>query len=312
LKWLAIINPTSGGGRTLGRWKSQIKPILGKFNIKYDEAFTKHPKHAIELTHKEIENYDGVLAIGGDGTTNEVLNGILSSSTPDKIFGIIPTGTGNDIANTCQVHLDITKACLILVPGKNIIKKIDIGVVKGRNFEGKNIERYFAGVASFGFDAEVGYDTNKRSKRFPGTINYIISVFKTLITVKDRLFKISLIEGNETTQIINEQAFLLAVGNGKSYGGGMLICPDADIYDGRFHGTILKKVSKIEFTKVFPSVYKGEHVTHPAIRLFEGPELLVQTNKRTLYQVDGEILGYTPVKVTTLPKKLNVLIPKNS
>ena len=97
LKWLAVINPTSAGGRALKSWY-YIKQILQKLQINYDEVITEYSAHAIELVRKESSNYDGILAIGGDGTTNEVLNGILLSSSPNTALGIIPTGTGNDIA----------------------------------------------------------------------------------------------------------------------------------------------------------------------------------------------------------------------
>lgn len=304
--WLAVINPESAGGRTRKRWL-YITKLLNKLQIKYDEVFTEFSSHAINIVQEKVSKYDGILVIGGDGTVNEVINGIMSSSSSDTVLGIIPSGTGNDIANSFGLSSDIVIACKIIAFG--VPKTVDIGVTKGRNFENKIVSRYFAGVASFGFDADVSNDANNSTKRLSGTANYIVAVFKNLVTMKDRPFKVTLLEKGHFS-VIEENAYLLAVGNSPYYGGGMKICPDADFHDGRFSITLVKGVSKLEFIKVFPSVFKGEHLKHPAVMVFDAPELVIKTGMKTLYQVDGEVIGPTPVKVTTISDALKVMLPK--
>ena len=302
LHWLAVINPVSGGGRTLKGWQ-RIKYNLEILNISFDEVFTEYSGHAIKLVKQEAPKYHGILVVGGDGTTNEVINGILTSTSPETILGIIPSGTGNDIANGFGLpYDDINKACQLIRNGTT--KKVDVGITKGRNFTGNIVYRYFG---SFGFDADVSFEANKTGKRLSGTANYIVTIFKTLVILKSRLFKISLIENGSVTNTVEEKAFLFAVGNGAWYGAGMKICPEASVFDATFNATMVKEVSKLNFIKVLPTVFEGKHISHPEVRTFKASEFLVQNGAKTMYQVDGEVIGCTPTSVRTLPLVLNIM-----
>jgi YegS/Rv2252/BmrU family lipid kinase len=306
-KWLAVVNLKSAAGRTKARWKIS-KQYLDKLNVRYDEAESEYHTHTISIVMKELANYDGIISVGGDGTVNEVINGILHTSK-DKLLSIIPTGTGNDLANTFQLHLDLRKACKTLTTG--IPRSVDVGYLIGKDFDNKSVKRYFGGTASFGFDAKINLDTNNSTKRLPGTWNYIRSLVKNLITLKPNKYIISF--NNLVTnkkEYLEKDLLVFVIGNGKFYGSGIMVCPGASVTDSKFHITFANPLSRLEVIKVFPKMYSGEHLKHPEVFVLETDELEIKNTTKALYQVDGEVLGFTPVKIKTVPKVLNVLTPK--
>ncbi|MHA2174691.1 MAG: diacylglycerol/lipid kinase family protein, partial [Candidatus Hodarchaeales archaeon] len=184
--------------------------------------------------------------MGGDGTANEVLNGILKAEKPG-IFSVIPIGTGDATTAYGIPEGDLEAAVQCLVKGQN--KIFDVGYCE-------NAERYFAGVASMGFDAEVADRESKGSKRFKGTRSYQIALGKILF--KFRPFNLSI--QIDEDQKIESRSMLLAIGNGKRYGGGMHICPDAEVTDGKFAVTTVRKMSRITLLRFFSTVYDGNHL----------------------------------------------------
>lgn len=303
LQWLAIVNPTSAGGRSLHRW-TQVSPLLRRLGLRFDEVFTEGPGHATQLAREAVETYDRILSVGGDGTTYEILNGMLTSPTVVPL-GIVPAGTGNDLPNAFGLPLDLRQACHVIASG--VPRSVDAAVVRGRGFDGRPVQKYWAGVASFGFDADVTYYANLLSKSLPGTLNYVRGIMKGLITVKEHLFRVTLLREGQVGQVVDLAGFLLAVGNGCYYGAGMKVCPDASVYDGLLNVTFLRGIPKLEFLRVFPRVYSGTHLTHPAIQTYTADELIIQNPHKVRFQVDGEVLGHTPARVKVLPKAFKVL-----
>ncbi|MHA2318987.1 MAG: diacylglycerol/lipid kinase family protein [Candidatus Hodarchaeales archaeon] len=292
-----IINPTAAGGRVEKIWKKKLKPILDE-KLDYDYEFTTHPGHAIDIARTRVnEGYKVICSVSGDGTANEVINGILKA---DKlgIYAAFTVGTGNDIATVFGVpEGDINALIDCLINGKD--KKFDIGYCQVA-------DRYFAGVASMGFDAEVADRSNKGDKKRSGTRNYQIAIFKTLLKFKPY----NIIIEPDSSEPISGPRMLIAIGNGKRYGGGMHICPDASPDDGKFHGTTLKKISRLSLIRLFPRTYDGKHMTHKAVETFEGTRIRVSSpDNSCLYQVDGEILGFLPETFISKPSLLTVRVP---
>ena len=314
LKWLMVINPASGGGRAKKKWKKQIKPYLEKLRVDFDDYFTQGPEDAISFVKDNVSQYDGVVAVGGDGTSNEVINGIIKGTLEkglknDKYFLVIPAGTGNDIANALNMpYKDITASCDLLDPEITPKEKYtDVGKVTGTTFSNETITRYFSGVLSVGFDASVAYKS-KDSKFLPGTASYVKALLTNIIWLKSIDFNLKLKKEDEIKEL-NEHGVLLAIGIGQYYGAGMKICPDAVIDDGLFDLTFLKKIPRRTLLRVFPKVYSGNHVSHPAVILERASVIDITTNEDTLWQVDGEVIGHPPLKAEVLPKALKVLIP---
>ncbi|MFW9902786.1 MAG: diacylglycerol/lipid kinase family protein [Candidatus Thorarchaeota archaeon] len=293
-----VINPVASGGRVEAIWRDEIKPLVDERGLEYDFEFTSSPQHAIEIARTRVnEGYKIICSVGGDGTANEVLNGILKAEKPG-IFAAIPVGTGDDVPTAFGIpEGDVEAAVECLVKGQN--KDFDVGYCE-------TADRYFAGVASMGFDAEVADRTNKGSKRFGGTRSYQIALAQTLLKFRpyDLLIQI---DGDQT---IEGQRMLLAIGNGKRYGAGMHICPNAEVTDGKFTATTLRKMSRITLVRFFPTVYEGNHLTHDSVDTFEGKIMHVDSpKKKCLYQVDGEIMGYLPETFVTKPNHLMVRVP---
>ncbi|MFV2014507.1 MAG: diacylglycerol kinase family protein [Candidatus Heimdallarchaeota archaeon] len=316
LKWLAIINPASGGGRAKRKWKKKIRNLLESFGVDFTEYITTEPNDAIKKIKNEIDLYDGFIAVGGDGTSNEVLNGILQGTIEqgkenNKLFAIIPAGTGNDLANAFDLpYKDLEASCNLLKSGNATTRLVDVGKVTGNDFNDESIVRYFCGVFSSGFDAKVAYKTNHGTKWIPGTASYVKALLTNIIWLDSSKFNVKINNGQNFDSFTKE-GILIAVGVGPYYGAGMKICPDARVDDGIFHVTFLNKIPRRTLLRVFPKVYDGKHVTHKAVNLFSGPEVEIQSDDDTLWQVDGEIIGKIniPVKIETLPRILKVLSP---
>ena len=306
-RWLAIINPVSGGGKVKKRWNKIIKPEFESIGLQYTEYFTTAPDDAIHKIVDSIDEFDGFIAVGGDGTCNEVLNGILHGTVEknkqnNKLFAMVPAGTGNDICTAIGVpSKDIKKACQLFVNGQ--LKKIDTGKAQGINFKGEETTRYFNGVLSTGFDAEVARKTNTSSKFLPGTFNYVKSILTSLLGMKTRGYTFK-INGTEIT----ENGILLAVGLGPYYGGGMNVCPYAKVDDGYLDIVFVKKVTRRTLLRVLPKVYDGNHITHPAVVEYESDAIEISNTIDTYWQTDCVIIGFTPVKISTVREGLTVLI----
>ena len=268
---LFIINPIAGGGKA-NSLISQIKESMDKHNRKYDIILTSKPKEAIEISKENVDKYEIIVAVGGDGTINEVAKGIIS--TGRGTLGIIPGGTGNDMAKSLGISMDPQKSLEIL--NRGFKKEIDIGTVNNSSF---------FNIASVGLDAEVIENHNKFKSRIRGGKVYILSVIYTLFNFKDKDLEIE-IDG----KILNEKIMLLAVGNGKYYGGGMKIIPTAKINDGFLHICIVSGISKIKTMILFPTIFKGNHIKYEKyVRIYKAKKIKIKSKTKISINVDGEV-----------------------
>ncbi|MHA2305012.1 MAG: diacylglycerol/lipid kinase family protein, partial [Candidatus Hodarchaeales archaeon] len=293
-----IVNPTAGGGRVSKIWIDEVKPLLDEHKVEYDFEMTTHHQHAIEIARTRVnEGYKMICSVGGDGTANEIVNGILKAEK-EAIFTAFAIGTGNDIPTVFGLpELDIEAAFDCLINGKE--KTFDVGYCE-------TADRYFVGVASMGFDAEVADRSNKRSKKRKGTA-YQLAIVETIL--KFRPYNLVITPDDNTP--IGAKRMLLAIGNGKRYGAGMHICPEADPTDGKFNVTTLRKISRISLLRLFPKTYEGKHITHKKVDTHEGKKFYIESiDKECLYQVDGEILGYLPETFVTKPNAITVRVPE--
>lgn len=293
MKIKLIINPNSSRERAKNKIK-HIEEYIKILDSDYSIDFTQRPKHAIELARKAAnEKNEIVIAVGGDGTVHEVINGIYGTNSS---LGIIPIGAGNDISVCLGIpQKDIKKAIEIIKIGKT--KKIDLGKINGE---------YFVGVAGTGFDTMVVDFTfkNRNLLKLLGSLFYIYGVYNVLIRFKPIFFKLI-----TKDNIIEKKAMTIAVGNSWMYGGGMKVVPDAKLDDGLFDVCIVEEISKLEFLKVFPRVFSGTHITHPAVKIFRTNFLRIESNRKISVQADGEIIKSLPVNFEIIPKALNAIVP---
>jgi diacylglycerol kinase (ATP) len=290
-----IVNPAAQRGRVGRRWEQELRPALDAAGIKCTFALTRAPGHAIELAAEAAKKgHPVVCAVGGDGTSNEVFNGLLQARTGAS-FAAIPVGSGNDVPATFGIpEKDPAAAIACLRDGQDLI--FDVGYAK-------EADRYFAGAASIGFDADV---TDRASRQTMDRKSYILAVFQTLMTFRPYDLRI-VVDGREMAR---EPRMLAAIGNGKRYGGGMHACPGAEVDDGRFAVTALRKMRRVRLLLVFPKVFDGRHVTHPQVDTFEGVIVEVSALDRPCrYQLDGDVMGTLPETFETRAKLLKVRVP---
>ncbi len=268
-KWLIILNPVAGGGRAK-KLEGLIRSELAKENIDYDLALTSGPGEASILA--ENENYGTVVAVGGDGTINEVAKGLMKRK--GARLGIIPAGTGNDLSRSLSIPKDTCQAIKILVEGRT--KKLDIGCIN---------KHKFLNVASAGFDGEVVRNTNRVKEHFKSNLAYVLGVIITLFNYKKK--KVILQIDNKTYE---RSLILLAVGNGNYYGGGMLILPDAEMDDGYLHLCLVKDASMITLLGLFPTIFKGKHIgLKRYVEIFKAKKVTIKSQEGITINFDGEI-----------------------
>lgn len=271
-KILFIVNPVAGGGKT-----KEVVPIikssLGNKDVEYDIVFTTKPKEATDLVKKLLDKgYTKVVAVGGDGTVNETAFGITEKGK--GILGILPSGTGNDLARALNIPLNPKEALKNILNGK--IKNIDIGTVN---------DNLFFNISSIGFDAEVVLITDKIKNKIKSSISYVIAL---LITVfKFKCIEVDL-EIDDVT--VKSHVLLVAVGNGKYYGGGINILPMADMEDGYFHVCVVKKLSKLKLLLLLPTIINGSHIKRKKyVKIFKAKKVKLKSRNNIFLNIDGEL-----------------------
>jgi diacylglycerol kinase (ATP) len=280
--WALVINPVAGQGKgaTVGTyvagWLAQRKIpytiVTGNSSI----ALADH----LGLFIEKNPECKGVIAVGGDG----LLHIILQRVTPAQIpFTIIPAGTGNDFARTLGWDLADFDQQLSAVTSTEPTF-IDLGLVDGE---------WFGAILSTGFDSVVNEKAN--TLQWPkGPMKYNAAIAMELARFKPRHYEITLDD-----RTISTDAMLIAVSNGRSYGGGMMVCPNANISDGMFDVMVLHPVSKIEFIKVFPRVFAGTHISHPAVEIVRSKTVRIES--KAIAYADGERIGQLPVSAECIP-----------
>ncbi|WP_422485754.1 diacylglycerol/lipid kinase family protein [Gudongella sp. DL1XJH-153] len=289
-KYLFIVNPTAGSGKTK-TYIQFIEDYMSSSNREYKLVVTTRPKEAT-LIVTENPDYNICVSVGGDGTTNEVAKGILERGS--GILGIIPSGTGNDMAQALKLDMDRNRAIQRVLNGK--VASIDLGKVRGD---------YFFNIASVGFDAWVVSETDKIKRVVKGKTAYVLGVLAGLLTYRSREVSIE-IDG----MTIKRKATLVAVGNGQSYGGGMKILPMASIYDDMLDVCVVKDISNLKILFLFPSIFKGEHIKYKKhVEFFRGRNVKVTLDYRQLLNIDGElfVIEDEVVEFTLSNKKLSVI-----
>jgi len=273
--WLVAINPSSGHGKG-ATYANRVLKFLSLSGEQY-QVFSASNAHQLRIEVEsalDSQDFEGVISVGGDGLAHLLLQLVVPRSIP---IAVIPAGTGNDIVRTLGWSLDNLEGYLdriISTPAQ----PIDLGNVDSE---------WFAAILSTGFDSVVNERAN--SLKWPkGPQRYNAAIALELPKFHPIQYEITMDSLKITTD-----AMLIAVGNGRSYGGGMLVCPHAQLTDGLFDVMILEPVSKIEFLKVFPKVFTGTHISHPAVKTYRTKKISI--NADAVAYADGERIGQAPV-----------------
>jgi YegS/Rv2252/BmrU family lipid kinase len=304
-RYYVIVNPTSGRGRGEESYPL-IENELRKLNLDFEMRRTDAPGHAIELAEEASgAGFDVVVAAGGDGTSNEVVNGLVRARLNGRgsaATGVISVGRGNDFAFGVYTPPDLVEACESLAADRRLT--IDVGLLTGGDYpEG----RYFGNGVGIGFDAVVGFEALKL-KRLHGFPSYIVAALKTIFLY----FKAPTVRIEYNGTEITQGALMVSIMNGRRLGGGFMMAPDGEIDDGLFDLTIADQVSKATTFELLLRFMQGTQAEHSAISQ-------TQTSKVTVTAVEGVLPAHADgetmceagqrLEIEIVTKALEVIVP---
>ena len=303
-RWMIIVNPNAGVQKGTKEWP-KIHRIIEKEGVDHDFLLTEHKDHAIHLTRKSIEKgYRKIVVVGGDGTLNEVLNGIFLQQTcpvQDIIMGMIPIGTGNDWCRMFNVPFEYEGAVKLLKQQNTFVQ--DVGKVSYQKKD-QTYDRYFMNVTGMGYDALVAKKTNLfKEKGYGGPLTYLWFVFASLFQYK---FLDAVIEVDGNPEFKGE-IFSMNVGICKYNGGGMMQVPNAIPDDGLLDMTLIVKAPKWLVIRHTNKLYNGTLINLDIVKTFRGKTIRIRSTRKIYLEADGESLGHTPFTYEILPKALRVV-----
>jgi YegS/Rv2252/BmrU family lipid kinase len=297
-----IVNPVAGANSTFRKWP-HINRFLRYLGFKFDYSYTEGVGHAIELARTAaLSGYRYLVTVGGDGTINEVANGLVSVKTddPNTSIGVVNTGTGSDFVRSLNLPRDFKTACsALLSPNRQVI---DCGVVE--YYDGnKTKSRLFLNSAGAGFDAEVARATGNLHKYMRGTVPYLIGLARTLFGYQNKEVRLKIDEKEEKKKILS-----VVVANGRFFGGGMKVAPEADVTDGLLDIISVGDYGKLELIRDLPLIYKGEHIKRPKVNMHRALKVNIESSEKILVHADGEVLGQGPANFWLIPGALRVVV----
>lgn len=308
-RYKIILNPTAGKGAA-GRSIDLVKTCLEEHHIEYDLVLTEYAWHAAELTEKAIiEGYDVVVAVGGDGTLNEVLNGIMLSrqnGIGDAALGMIPIGRGNDFAFGMGIPIEVSESVKVLAGGFR--RKIDVGWVTSELYpEG----RFIGNGIGIGYDAMVGFiNAKQKLGGFPG---YLVAALRTMYIYQPApVMEIEMSTNGAVLKTITQPSLMVSIMNGRRMGGGFMMTPDSLSDDGLFNLCIVHDMNKPSIIALIPRFFSGTQAVHPAVQTGQAEKITVRALQGTLpAHGDGETLCVEgkEISIKIIPQAIELVSP---
>jgi diacylglycerol kinase (ATP) len=286
------------------RLKDKLTKLLPNTYKIYDKL-TDRQGHAKDLAFEAInENADIIIAAGGDGTLNEVINGIMLASPEQRekvIIALFPQGTGNDFARTAGVPKTVNELAKSILDEK--YGKIDIGLASFQSADGKNHSRYFDNITEIGVGAKTVEIVNKSKKKLGSTLTFFLGVVRAFVGYKRQSVRIKTTDFQWTGKIV-----AVCAANGCYFGSGLGIAPGAKMDDGKLSLVIVGNIRILHFLKYLPSLRKLKLIKHPEIHYLEIESCEIITNESYPVEMDGENIGFTPLSVKVIPLAIRFLM----
>lgn len=296
----AIVNPHSAGGRTGRMWPALRKKIPGNLEVRMTAA----PNEATNLTrHALREGFDRIIAVGGDGTINEVVNGFFEHDAPvnpNASLAVIPLGTGGDFRRSLGID-SVDSAISLLEQGYPT--RIDIGRVRHRCPSGEMKLRYFANVVSFGMGGEVAARAKNALSRVSGKAAFLYATAEVFLRYSPKMVELRL-DGEPAG--VRFGILNIAIGNGRYHGGGMHVCPRARLDDGLLEVTVIEALGMYELARDMKVLYSDNLYVHPKTRHFHARTVIAEAATPVSIEVDGEPLGTLPVELSLMPRAIPI------
>ena len=296
-----LVNPAAANGSTGRRWPEIAHQAAG-VGLEGDALLSERRGHLGELAREAALGGARLLVVvGGDGSISEVVNGLAGIESPPAV-ALIPRGTGGDFVRTFAIPNDIAAAARVALTGDT--RSIDLGRVDYRSWDGGDGSSLFANVASAGMSGAIAQRANDTSKALGAKASYLWATFavfagwsavETRLTVDD--------ESREG------RMFDVVVANGRFFGGGMKMCPDAAPDDGLLDVVTIGDVTKRDLVMTMPKIYRGTHLPHPKAEALRGRVVTVETDEPVPVELDGEQPGTTPARFEVLPGALQLRVP---
>ncbi|MGH7722273.1 MAG: diacylglycerol/lipid kinase family protein [Candidatus Dormibacteria bacterium] len=306
---LVIVNPASAGGRTTRRWPV-LRLALDRAGVQHDTHHTAAPHDATSATARALTGgYTRIVACGGDGTLNEVVNGFFTPSgaplNEAAILGLLPSGTGGDFRRTIGLPSDPSALAAILAA--NHTRRIDTGRIVYDS--PATAPRQFINIADCGVGGEVVARVNRSGSKgggVRGTVVFLGISLRALLTFGGR--RVRLILDGESLQLDVQN---VVIANGRCFGGGMRIAPAAELDDGRFDLVVLPALGRLRTLIAIPSVYRGTHISQPGVVVRRASEVRIEPldNRQLLFDIEGEQIGAAPATLTCWPSSLRFCVP---
>lgn len=295
-KALVVFNPQAGRGRGHKR-AQEVQQALQAASIASESVVSEARGHAIELAQRAaLAGWELIVAAGGDGTINEVVNGLMLAEAEGATsrLGVMPIGSGNDFAGSLGIPLDLGEAAQRLARG--VVRCIDLGRVNGR---------YFDNNVGLAFEAMIGIEAH-RVTWLRGQPQYLLAVFRAMASYPFPVVDIYKDDGDR----LAKQILLISVGNNRRNGGGFLVNPDAVPDDGLLDLCIADAIPRLEILRLLPKVMKGTHRGEPVVEMTRTTRLVVESSDPLPVHADGEILWEDAhrVEITIDPSRLDVIV----
>jgi YegS/Rv2252/BmrU family lipid kinase len=296
-----LVNPASANGGTGKRWP-ELAHRAAKLGLEGTTLFSERPGQLIELA--ERASRDGaelVVAVGGDGTLNEVVNGLVRGGGSTEL-ATIPLGTGMDFVRTYGIPTQFDDAVRNALEGAT--KTIDVGHVAYREWSGADGERYVANVGSVGMSAAVAQRANGMSKALGGKATFFYALARVFFEWDNTVVSVQLDDTHREARMHD-----VIVANGQWHGGAMWLAPEAKPDDGLFDVVLIGDVTKRDFMTTAPKIYKGTYLAHPKVELLRSRTVAVSAPEHLPIELDGEQVGTTPARFEIVPAALRVRVP---
>ena len=308
LRTLVIVNERAGGGAMADIFRRVEHRLADVLHTDFDVSFTAAPGDAIRLAREALQSgMTQLIVAGGDGTVNESVNGFFDLQgqpiNPQARLALLAGGTGGDLRKSLGIA-SMDEALTAIERGK--VRTIDLGKLEYCDLEsGSPYTRYFVNITSFGLGGLVDRYVARYSKTLPGRLAYVAASVRALMTWKNPRVHMRLDDGWEAEHAIA----MVAAANGRYFGSGMRVAPDAELDDGLFDVVVMRDFTRLGVAGLTRTIYKGSHVNHDKVEIRRGRVLEARSEQTVLLDVDGEPLGKLPARFELLPKALQVVVP---